>query len=406
MRCEELYLKDMEALECEAVIMACTARADGTFDVETDRTSLFPEGGGQLSDTGRMNGARILHCRETNNTVLHQTDKPFTPGEAVHIAADRRARLVHTQQHTGEHLLSFAYAHLFGAENIGFHMSEELVTIDLDRELTDAEIREGEAFANEMVWANRPIRIFTVDTGELENLPLRKKNEKLRGEVRIVEIEGGEMCTCCGTHFAHTAPVGIIKVLEHARYKQGCRIAFVCGALALRWFALENRELRHTAAQLSVRPEGVWNAVQRKEEQLAALHAELRQKNVQLAELYGERFMKNAANCEGYRLVTEVLPFDFETGKTIAEALCKAKDLFVLLFCAEGARYRYICAAGGACPVDCRDTAQKINGMLGAKGGGNQKLAQGSFPKVPDSERRMAELIDRYRRGEMPAQPE
>ena len=268
MGCKKLYLEHMDVLACTAAVTACTPRRDGGFDVETDRTPLFPEGGGQRSDVGTMDGARILHCREENGTVLHTVEKPFAPGSTVQIEADGAVRRLHTQQHTGEHLLSFAYRKLFGAENIGFHMSETLVTIDLDRMLTEDEIAAGEAYANELVWSDRAVRIFTVDASALDGLPLRKKNETLTGDVRIVEIEGGEMCTCCGTHFTHTAPVGLIKVLEHARYKQGCRVTFVCGALALRHFAQENRELRRTAAQLSAKPDAVFDAVCRKEAQL------------------------------------------------------------------------------------------------------------------------------------------
>ena len=125
------------------------------------------------------------------------------------------------------------------------------MTIDLDHDLSDEEIEAGEKYANELVWKNAPVRIFNVDASELPNLPLRKKNEKLHGEVRIVEVEDGdhtEMCTCCGTHFMSTAPVGLIKVLEHMRYKSGCRITFACGVLALEHFTKENAELRRTCA--------------------------------------------------------------------------------------------------------------------------------------------------------------
>ena len=72
-------------------------------------------------------------------------------------------------------------------------MSASLVTIDLDRMLTEDEIAAGEAYANELVWSDRAVRIFTVDASALDGLPLRKKNEALTGDVRIVEIEGGEM---------------------------------------------------------------------------------------------------------------------------------------------------------------------------------------------------------------------
>lgn len=64
MGCKKLYLESMEALACTASVVACTPREDGGFDVETDRTTLFPEGGGQRSDTGMMDGARCpADCR-------------------------------------------------------------------------------------------------------------------------------------------------------------------------------------------------------------------------------------------------------------------------------------------------------------------------------------------------------
>ena len=119
-------------------------------------------------------------------------------------------------------MMSFAYQQLFGAVNIGFHMSEDVVTIDLDRMLTAEQVAQGEAYANEMIWDDRKVTIRTVNAEEMRGLPLRKMNDKLEGEdIRIVAIDGGEMCTCCGTHFESTAPVGMVKVLDHIKYKQG-----------------------------------------------------------------------------------------------------------------------------------------------------------------------------------------
>lgn len=379
MGCKKLYLDSMEMLASAAKVVACTPTRDGLFDVETDCTPLFPEGGGQCSDVGTMNGARILHCREENGTVLHRVDQPFAPGDAVQIAVDESVRRLHTQQHTGEHLLSFAYRQLFGAENIGFHMAETQVTIDLDRMLTDEQIAAGEAYANELVWSDRAVRIYTVDASAMQTMPLRKKNERLTGDVRIVEIEGGEMCTCCGTHFTHTAPVGLIKVLEHARYKQGCRITFVCGVLALQSFVAEHDELRRAAAKLSAKPDGVAEAVERREAQLIALQAELRRQGNQLAALYAEKLLSQSDDTAGFRLITAVLPAGVDVCRATADVLCRQDGVLVVLFCTEEERWRYVAMAGANCPVNCRDLAGKLRAALGAKGGGNAQAAQGSF---------------------------
>ena len=140
MNCEKLYLTAPEMLECTARIVSCTPNKNDGYDLETDRTPFFPEGGGQLSDIGTvydpMQGfVPVTHCFEANGTVLHRTGKPFAVGEIVTLKVDAAKRLKYTQQHTGEHLLSHAYDVLFGAENVGFHMAGDIVTIDLDPSL-------------------------------------------------------------------------------------------------------------------------------------------------------------------------------------------------------------------------------------------------------------------------------
>lgn len=387
MSCKKIYLEDMDCLKIHAVVLSCVSRNDGSYDIETDRTPLFPEGGGQRSDVGFMNGVRILHCREENDTVIHQTEEPFEINAEVEIRVDEQIRRQHTQQHTGEHMLSFAYQQLFGAVNIGFHMSEDVVTIDLDRMLTPEQIAEGEKYANEMVWQNKEVKIYNVNVDEMRTMPLRKKNEKLTGgNIRIVEIEGGEMCTCCGTHFKTTAPIGMIKVLEYIKYKQGCRVTFACGELALKWFIMENNELRKTAAKLSVKPDGVQEALIRKEEQISEVHMVLRQKNQQLAALYAEKLSKEAVQTDTGPVYGGYVPVDVDAAKRIAEQLCEAEPrALAAIFCEDGDRYRYFCMAGNNCEKNCRDIAVKVNAALSAKGGGNPKTAQGSFTVLPQA---------------------
>ena len=137
-----------------------------------------------------------------------------------------------------------------------------------------------------------------------------------------------------------TAPVGLIKVLEHMRYKSGCRITFACGVLALEHFTKENAELRRTAAALSVKPDGVFDALARKEEQVQGLNQKLREKNAQLAKLYSEKLHAEAQE----NFIAAYLPVDFDACKTIAETLCADDKFSAVLFCNESDRLRYICA--------------------------------------------------------------
>ena len=152
-----------------------------------------------------------------------------------------------------------------------------------------------------------------------------------------------------------------------------------CGALALRHFEAENSMLRRTAARLSAKPAGVLEAVIHREAQLADLQAALRQKNAQIAALYAERLLAESTACAGFRLVAAVLPGEIDLCRAAAESLCAAGDVLAVLLSAEGTRFRYVCMAGARCPADCRTAAKRLRESLGAKGGGSEKAAQGSF---------------------------
>ena len=54
MSCEKLYLTAPEMLECTARVVSCTPNKNDGYDLETDRTPFFSEGGGQLSDIGTL----------------------------------------------------------------------------------------------------------------------------------------------------------------------------------------------------------------------------------------------------------------------------------------------------------------------------------------------------------------
>ena len=81
------------------------------------------------------------------------------------------------QNHTGEHIVSGIAHRLFGVNNVGFHLGEELVTIDFDKELTREQLDEIELFANQKVWQNLPVRAYFPNDSELKATNYRSKKE-------------------------------------------------------------------------------------------------------------------------------------------------------------------------------------------------------------------------------------
>ena len=228
---EKLYYTDSHMFEFTATVLDCRDTPKGPALI-LDRTVFFPEGGGQQADTGSFGGVNILDVHEKDGEILHYCDRPLPAGETAEGRIDAEQRLVRMQNHSGEHVVSGLAHQLYGCENVGFHMGEDFVTIDFDRELSWEQLMEIEERANRVVRDDLPVLCTFPEPEELKNLEYRSKLE-LTENVRIVEIPGTDCCACCAPHVKHTGEIGLIKVLESERHRGGVRLNLACGMLAL-----------------------------------------------------------------------------------------------------------------------------------------------------------------------------
>ena len=131
---ERLYYQDSHLIEFEARVVDQTERVSGWTAVTLDRTAFYPTGGGQPSDTGTINGIRVVECiDDEENGVLHVIQgRAPTIGSTVQGRVDWPRRLDHMQQHTGQHILSQAFITLFNAPTRSFRVLEQSCEIDVE----------------------------------------------------------------------------------------------------------------------------------------------------------------------------------------------------------------------------------------------------------------------------------
>ena len=258
METEKLYYLDSHLSEFDAVCLAC-AQAEGAWEVVLDRTAFYPLGGGQAADTGTLGEVHVLDTRERGEEIVHTCDGPIPVGSRVHGKIDYEARFLRMQQHTGEHIVSGILHRIYGCHNTGFHMNDTGIVIDFDAVIPAGMLPEIEAEANEALWKNIPLKIYTPTPEELEKIPYRTK-KALPWPVRIVEIPGYDICACCGTHVAATGEVGLIKLLSAIPCRGGTRIEMAAGMAAFRLVNAvfdQNRQVsRLLSAQLTQTAQG------------------------------------------------------------------------------------------------------------------------------------------------------
>ena len=377
-----LYDEQVMLRSCKTVVTACVERKKG-FGVELSETVFYPEGGGQLSDTGRLIFAdktiNVTHVREKDGHIFHETAEPIAVGTEVTAEIDWQMRFDHMQQHCGEHLLSYGFWKLCQADNVGFHMTEEMVTIDLNREVSAAEVQQVETLANAQIQENLPIKTTWMDAEQAAACATRKFNDKLTGKLRVVSIEGSDACTCCGTHPPMTGMVGLVKIFKTEKHKDGTRIYFLCGRRAMDKIQKCWQELNGAVQLLSLKDEEIRLGV----EHLQAENKELRDKLTLAEERWvneiAPQLLAKAELKENIKMVeVHFEDISAEAAKKLAQRLAEDPQAQVTLFYKLKNRLNYILTRGTSVPHSCRERIGVLNKELNGHGGGNDNMAQGS----------------------------
>ena len=388
----KLFNDNVMLKNCKAIVLACEER-EGKFFIELDQTVIFPEGGGQLSDRGKINDVNVLHASEKEGRLWHECDAPLEVGAEVEVTLDWAVRLDRMQQHCGEHILSFVCWKLFDSNNIGFHMNEDTVTVDLDKALSEEELLQVEQESNAIIWENRPITVLNLESEEAAKLPMRKFNANLQGILRIVAEENADVCTCCGTHPPVTGMVGCLKIMRAERRKQGQRLEILCGARAMAEYAKQNRILRDLATDLSAKVDEVPERYAKMKEEMANLNEALKEKTAKLLDIeIQEVLVKAETRADGAKLMHLVLD-DAKTGKNLLPRVGALENTVSVILAVQSERISYFVALGKNTAGDCRAYIKLLNDTFGGRGGGKPDGAQGGADFCPNWQEKLDEVL-------------
>ena len=252
---KKLYDIDSHLKEFEATVLSCENAV-----AVLDKTAFFPEGGGQTSDTGYIDGVKVNDVQIKDGVIYHYLEKDIEIGKAVNCVLDWEERFRKMQNHSGEHIISGIVHSLYGYDNVGFHLSKTEMTMDFSGMLTRTDLEKIELLANKAVWENVKFNCYYPEN--LENLEYRSKLD-LTEDVRIVEIENYDRCACCAPHVNTSAEIGIIKILDFEKNKGGVRLWVKCGADALADYNLKYQSGLKISSLLCTEQGNIATAVER-----------------------------------------------------------------------------------------------------------------------------------------------
>ena len=365
---EDAFAKSFtgKVISCEEIIL----NDDKLYKVVLDKTLFFPEQGGQSSDIGTLDEHFVINVQIEDDTIYHYCKSGFLIGEEVQGKIDWAHRFSNMQQHTGEHIFTGLPHNEYGADNVGFHLSDNTVTLDLNIELSAEQVEHLERRANEIVAADLAIKAYYPNQDLLGAIAYRSKKE-IEGPVRLVEIEGVDLCACCAPHVKTTGQVGMLKVVSFGRYKGGTRIYILCGMRALEDYNRRMKLLEKSYQVLSCKEDEV-------PDKIRALLDEEKQLKYRINEIKSGILMDQIESYPSE--IADITIFSEDLDSKImrdgVNALVEKHEGLCSIFSGNDEDgYNFVI---GSKTRDCAAIAAGMRELLGAKGGGSKQMAQGS----------------------------
>ena len=373
MKTEALYDRDAFAKDFVGKVISCEEvklKDKTAYKVVLNQTAFFPEQGGQTSDIGTLDEAKVMDVQIEDEVIYHYCTSGFLIGEEVHGVIDWEHRFNNMQQHTGEHIFTGIAHNTYGADNVGFHLSDNTVTLDLNIELSDEQVDYIEKRANEIIAADVAVKAYYPNQELLGAINYRSKKE-IAGAVRLVEIEGVDLCACCAPHVKSTGQVGMLKVVSFGKYKGGTRVYILCGLRALADYNRRMKLLEQSYQLLNCKDDEL-------PEKIAGLIEDNKQLKYRISDIKSGMLTSQIETISPD--LTDVTIFmedlDAKTMRDGVNALVEKHEGLCAIFSGNDEDgYNFVI---GSRTRDCAAIATGLRELLGAKGGGSKQMAQGN----------------------------
>lgn len=231
---EEFVGYDYLETEIQLVKYRKVSQKQKTFyQLVFNKTPFYPEGGGQIGDTGRIYNSNesivIFDTKKENNLIVHLAEElPERINGTFTAEVEREKRLLTANNHSATHLLHHALRTVLGThvEQKGSLVNDRYLRFDFSHfsKVTDEELKQVEQLVAKNIRASIPLN-------EHRNMPIENATEMgamaLFGEkygdtVRVIQF-GNSIELCGGTHVPNTGQIGLFKITSESAVAAGIR---------------------------------------------------------------------------------------------------------------------------------------------------------------------------------------
>ena len=390
-----------EQTEADAMILAIIKDGESIkllsegedAEIILDRTPFYAESGGQVGDTGVLDGVNgSAHVNTTKAPIKKQTVHYVTcnagvlkPGDKISAQVAKSKRTSILNHHTATHLLQAALQNVLGdhVHQAGSMVSPDRLRFDFTHfEGIDSErLRDIERLVNQYVRTNTPV---TIEEQSLEDAraagAMALFGEKYEDVVRVVSVGDISMELCGGTHVSATGVIGYFKIVSESSIASGVRrIEAVCGESAVDTLQEHDTTLSSTAHLLGSSMDDLYKRVQSLVDENKSLSRDVQKWKQAAATGSSVDYLANALDIKGIKLAATEVPDQDAAGlRMIMDSLRDkiGSGVIVLASASEGKVALCVGVTKDlTSSIKAGDIVKQLAPIVGGGGGGKPDLA-------------------------------
>ena len=319
-------------------------KGDEFYQLVFNLTPFYPEGGGQVGDTGTLSSdnetIEILDTKKENNLIVHfctELPKNTSAKFVAKVDIDKRNRTANN--HTATHLLHETLREVLGehVSQKGSLVNAEYLRFDFSHfsKVKSKELKLIEDKVNQKIRQNLLLE-------EHRNLPIEKAQEMgamaLFGEkygdvVRVIKF-GTSAELCGGIHVPSTSHIGLFKIVSESAVASGIRrVEAISAEQATSFYEDRLSMINELGAMLKT--QDVMKSVRQLIEENQQLNKKIAQLNTAKAGDLKTDLLKEAKEINGVDFIAKSVELDAKAIKNLAFELTKSNDNLLLVLASQ-----------------------------------------------------------------------
>ncbi|EMY3557612.1 alanine--tRNA ligase [Flavobacterium psychrophilum] len=324
-------------------IRKVNSKKDGIlYQIVLDNTPFYPEGGGQVGDTGILKWEdqeiQIIDTKKENNLILHFTyDLPEKLEVKFTAKVNEVLRLDTSKNHSATHLMHLALRNILGThvEQKGSLVNPDYLRFDFSHfsKVSDDQLRQVEASVNAQIESRLQLT-------EHRNIPIKEAldkgamalfGEKYGDNVRMIEFgESKELCG--GIHVKNTAQIWHFKILSEGAVAAGIRRIEAITGDAVKAFYTNQENTLSEIKEVLKKPQDILKSVTSLQDDNVKLKKQIEQLLKEKIEGLKNTLVSEFQEINGINFLSKQVDLSMSSTKDLVQALGSLKpNSFVVL---------------------------------------------------------------------------